>query len=30
MPGKNRNPALRLRITLEGIEPSIWRTVIFA
>jgi hypothetical protein len=29
MPRKNRNPALRLRITLEGIKPSIWRTVIF-
>lgn len=29
MPGMNRHPALRLRISLEGIEPSIWRTVIF-
>jgi len=29
MPGKNRNPVLRLRISLEGIEPPIWRTLIF-
>lgn len=29
MHGKNGKSALRLRITLEGIDPPIWRTVIF-
>lgn len=29
MQGKKSNSALRLRITLQGIEPPIWRSLIF-